>query len=108
MPKMFTGLLAFFCISACESSDESGPSDIQLQVYARGEVEKLLRDPSSAEFSSAYVSHKAGIPAVCGTVNSKNGFGGMTGPQRYISGGATALEEQMGDGEMDKAWDKLC
>jgi hypothetical protein len=90
------------------SSESSQVSDVQLKVYAMGEVQKLLRDPDSAEFNDAYVSRKAGVPAICGTVNSKNGFGGMTGAQRYISGGATVVEEQMAPGEMDAAWAKLC
>lgn len=95
-------------LTSCGSNETHGASDTDLLIYAQSEVKALLRDPSSAEFSDSYVSRKAGVPAVCGKVNSKNGFGGMRGAQRYISGGSTALEEQMGVVEMDKAWALLC
>ena len=56
-----------------------------------------LKDPESAEFKDVYFHRgKDGIPATCGTVNSKNGFGGFTGYQHFISAGSpdlTFLEE---------------
>ncbi len=70
---------------------------------------KKLRDPDSAKFSDEYVSYKAGGPIVCGRVNSKNAFGGYTGPQRYIGGGDTVgvfLSSEV-DG-FDALWRKTC
>lgn len=82
-----------------------------VRIYgAKKQVRLLLRDPSSAEFRSLGV-HRAGkITAVCGQVNSANGFGGLTGFQRFVSDGAsvTALEESLPRGEMDKLWAALC
>lgn len=96
-------------LAACGgSSAPREPDDITLIVFGQEEVKKLLRDPSSAEFSNVRVSRKAGVPAICGYVNSNNGFGGKTGPQRFISGGATAIEEQFAPGEMDQVWTKFC
>lgn len=82
----------------------------RLIIVGQDQIKARLRDPSSAEFSGVYVSRKAGVPAICGTVNSRNGFGGMSGPQRFVTGGTTAIE---GDGTMDaanfqEAWNSLC
>jgi hypothetical protein len=54
------------------------------------------------------VVRKGELVAICGYVNARNGFGGMTGPQRFISGGATVLESEMGPGEMDISWSQFC
>ncbi len=43
-------------------------------VMAQDEIRKILRDPSSAKFSSSYVAKRG---AICGIVSAKNGFGGM-------------------------------
>ncbi|MCP5390974.1 MAG: hypothetical protein H6920_05040 [Sphingomonadaceae bacterium] len=82
----------------------------RLIFVGQDQIKARLRDPSSAEFSGVYVSRKAGAPAICGTVNSRNGFAGMSGPTRFIAGGATAID---GDGTMDaanfqQAWDSIC
>ena len=72
-------------------------------------VKRTLKDPDSAQFRSAYVSRKMGAPVVCGEVNSRNGFGGQTGYQRFAAAGdLIALEEQMGAGEMEKFWRQAC
>lgn len=68
----------------------------------------MLKDPDSAKFGEVRTGWTSGKPVTCGYVNSRNGFGGMTGRQRFISGSVTAVEEQMPAGEMDKAWDRLC
>lgn len=82
----------------------------QLWVYEMQErVKRNLKDADSAVFRNVSLSEKSGAPVVCGEVNSKNSFGGMSGFQRFISAGEIqALEEQMGRGEMDKAWAQLC
>lgn len=68
-----------------------------------------LKDPKSAVISGDFMSDNAsGQPTLCGYVNSRNAFGGMSGPQRFISGGAVGLEEDFAPGEMDQAWAMLC
>jgi hypothetical protein len=70
---------------------------------------KKLKDPDSAKFSDEFVSYKIGGPVVCGKVNSKNSFGGFTGPKYYIGGGDTVgvftEEEVEGFAEL---WNKVC
>jgi len=90
------------------TTQPTGVPDWRRTAKAQSEVKSMLRDPASAEFGDMRVSAAGGTPVVCGTVNSKNGFGGMGGSQRFISGAVTALEEQMASGEMDAAWNKMC
>lgn len=78
------------------------------QAVAQRMVRNMLKDPSSAEFSEVHTGWSSGTPVTCGYVNSRNGFGGMSGKQRFISGTVTALEENMAPGEMDKVWGKMC
>lgn len=94
-------------IAACGGGGGTA-KDAQLEEYGKAEVRKLLRDPASADFTGVSVSRKSGNPAICGYVNSNNGLGGKTGPQRFVSGGATAIEEQMAPGAMNEVWAKLC
>lgn len=70
-------------------------------------MSRNLRDPGSAEFGAAILSRKDGI-AVCGTVNAKNGFGGMIGPQRFINTQSNGiyLEEMRAD--FDALWGRYC
>jgi len=45
---------------------------------------------------------------ICGLVNSKNSFGGMTGNQRFILGGAIMIEEEFTTEQMNTAWQTFC
>lgn len=66
--------LAIGC-GACSSQESR---DIE---KVKGFVREKLRDPASAEFSNVRVV-SGGI--VCGEVNSKNGYGGYAGKQRFF------------------------
>jgi len=103
------GLLGL-TMSGCGGSNSSdrGPSDAELEVYAQGEIRERLKDPKSAEFTNVHVYRGGGVTAVCGYVNSKNSFGGMTGRQRFIVAGVTVLEEEMEDGGMQDVWSRFC
>lgn len=102
------GLALAGCGSRSES--EQRPSDLDIQVAAEAWVRNKLKDPDSAKFSNVRISRKSGHPVACGSVNSRNGFGGMSGAQRFISGGssATFLEEEMADGDMEQVWARFC
>lgn len=73
-------------------------------------VRDKLRDPDSAVFRNEAFYSGGVVPVVCGEVNSKNGFGGMTGFQRFFAAGdkMAVIESEMADGEMQKTWDELC
>lgn len=108
--RQLTMLSCALSLAACGDGEATRQSvkDDQLIFYAEEQVRQRLRDPGSAEFTGIRVSHKAGVPAICGRVNSHNAFGGMAGPERFISGGATALESDMAPGEFDVSWGQLC
>lgn len=68
------------------------PSNGNAEIYlAKEGITKLMRDPASAVFSEVFfVNDRQSaqgyyVPAVCGTVNARNGFGGMTGPKHFVA-----------------------
>lgn len=95
-------------IAACSSDDTvpamETPASIEQQQRDRApyyilsqqrEIKKRLKDPESAQFrNSAFYNSK--VPVVCGEVNSKNGFGGYTGFQRFIRNGSWRDEQGVG------------
>ncbi len=97
--------------SARPTGQEAGvtyPSS-QHRAAAKELVKQRLRDPGSAEFTDIQVFAGSGRrPMVCGRVNARNGFGGMTGAQRFIVGGIVVLETEVGEGGMDELWSKSC
>lgn len=111
--RAFVVLCTCIAVSACGSgSRENSPEtiDSMVEVGAKDLIKSKLRDPDSAVFDQVRVSRKSGHPIACGTVNSKNGFGGMTGAQRFISNGATLafIEEEMADGAINEVWARFC
>lgn len=111
MHKSLLWIMTAVPLLGCGAPDvdkNDGPSDAQYIALAHQNVRALLKDPESARFEDVFVSKKAGVAAVCGYVNSRNSFGGMSGRQRFISGGVTQLEENFAPGEMDQAWSMLC
>lgn len=120
--KSITGILPLMALlSACGSSEsgtttggESGASRqitaIEAEMVAKELIKPRLRDPSSATFSNItfqQATSSRGI-IICGHVNSKNGFGGMTGPQRFVTGGTVVVEEEVGQANMDIMWAEFC
>lgn len=97
--RQLTTLCCALSLAAC-----GGPSNTQDDagyiIVGQNQIKSRLRDAGSAEFSQVRVSRKSGTVAICGMINSKNGFGGMSGPKRFVTGGATAIES---DGTMDAA-----
>lgn len=75
-------------------------------------VAAKLKDPDSAEFRGVYFHRGSkGVPVTCGEVNSRNGFGGYTGYQRFISAGEpnlTFVEEQFASGDFGEVWRMFC
>jgi len=73
-------------------------------------VKTRLKDPSSAQFRNVYFHRGAdNIPVSCGEVNSKNGFGGYVGFQRFVSAGKpelTFLEKEVSG--FNTTWKQFC
>lgn len=74
-------------------------------------IRAKLRDPDSAEFRDVRFYSGGPTPVVCGEVNSKNGFGGYSGFQRFIASGeklAFLQSEMTSPAEMNEAWKTMC
>jgi hypothetical protein len=60
-------------------------------AFAKTAITKMMRDPDSAIFGDVFfVNDRKSptgyyVPVVCGTVNGKNGFGGMTGQEHFVA-----------------------
>lgn len=97
--------------------DESPFADVGAQrlwiVKSRDAIRSRLRDPDSADFRNERFYSGGAAPVVCGEVNSKNGFGGYSGFQRFIAAGDfpnlafLASDFARGD-SIDNVWVKLC
>jgi len=74
---------------------------------ARRDVIAHLRDPSSATFGKLFMGNNN---LVCGYVNARNGFGGMTGMQPFIAGYArnAVIFYQSGAEGFMVHWKKIC
>lgn len=81
------GLCVALSANAAFASDRSQWDGIALSK-AQEAVKEQLRDPGSAQFKNVFVFRPAsagGAPqAVCGEVNSKNGFGGYGGYTLFV------------------------
>jgi len=99
-----------------EDAAADGPIDRSTQLrlvgMAKDGVRARLRDPDSADFRNVgfYSGGNTGGGAVCGEVNSRNGFGGYTGFDRFVAAGEMAFfESDTSDGRFGPdVWDQLC
>ena len=123
--KMYLGTrrvwLAFFAISfglICASGwaiaqGTKAERDAMANWVAQAQqsVKARLRDPDSVRWGEIYFSRGSlGAPAVCGSVNSKNGFGGYSGEHQFISVNRqhTYFPEDVKPGEWPDLWNQLC
>ena len=84
---------------------------LMLEQVAKQRVQAELRDPDSAQFTGilAKPTTEEGKGIVCGYVRSRNGFGGMAGPQRFIVTDTIFLiDEQATAAELQRNWGILC
>jgi hypothetical protein len=77
-------------------------ADVQI---AKDAILEVLKDPKSAQFSD--ITHRRGDRAVCGRVNAKNGFGGYTGPTRFIVLDGQPVVDDGGD-DFGRQWASAC
>ncbi len=84
--------------------------DISIKLYAETVVKERLRDPGSAEFSDLKVYWAEGgkSATVCGYVNSRNGFGGMSGQRAFITSSLVIIQGDLEPTEFQKVWSALC
>jgi hypothetical protein len=104
-------LLGALTLIACGDSEASRRSADRERtiLIAQDRVSVELRDPGSAKFSSVDIN---GISTVCGRVNSRNGFGGMAGTQRFVATRDKVFleerEEAIVPGSFEGFWERMC
>lgn len=97
---LYATIVSLVMCSGCNSSDAKAIAKVESAILEQ------LRDPSSAIFSNVRV---VGGGVVCGEVNSKNGFGGYVGRQRFLgSVTGTTASAQIFNAESDKGGPTLC
>ncbi len=75
----------------------------------QGFIKAKLKDPDSARFSNTFVSKISGVPVVCGLVSARNGFGGYSEPQLFVSSGSIhVLAGDISSSEMYDLVSKVC
>lgn len=98
---VFTSLL-----KSGETEVASEPSPEQKAMAIKAQTMRIisegLKDPDSAKFEF--------LNENCGTVNSKNSFGGYTGPKRFVAvGDIIELEgHSVSKSEIESLWNKHC
>lgn len=110
--KLLPLLLAGAALVACSpapSDPDPRAAEIWAERQTREAIAGALRDPRSAIFTDVSTRRVGTAVVTCGHVNSRNGFGGFTGPQRFVGAGSTTfLEEQVGRADMAVVWSELC
>ena len=111
--RVALGIVALFAVLAAIGSclpdpPPSPPSDDQFIHAAKDMVKATLRDPASAAFNDLVVYRHGEKVAVCGTVNARNGFGGMAGAERFFVSGNVVMTEGQDREAFPLVWDSLC
>jgi hypothetical protein len=97
------------------------PSNGDGEIYSVKElIKKSMREPSSAVFGDViFVNDRKSptgyyAPVVCGTVNGRNGFGGMTGQKHFFAiasgeiGAAVYMEDTTSHDAFASEWNRYC
>lgn len=101
----FVILAGLVALSQCSDDNSAGTDSLMQQVETQVRAERLvkarLRDPGSAKFT-----HFGGG---CGYVNSRNGFGGMSGDKPFIVGANDKVVfEEDGPKDFRALWNGHC
>ncbi len=97
------GLAAYWVFSDPAPETVAARDDAREILRAEQAVAARLRDPASASFMATRLATGG---AVCGTVNARNGFGGMSGNQRFVVQYGVALIE--GDEDFESVYSANC
>lgn len=106
-------LLCFICVILGISSVHASDYNQKAGWVGKGKelVKSRLKDPSSAKFRNVYFirANVGGTPTVCGEVNAKNSFGGMTGYKKFLSAGTIEFTLIEGDtSDFNEIWRGMC
>jgi hypothetical protein len=88
-------------------------------AFAKEAITKIMRDPDSAVFGDVFFVNDRKtatgyyVPVVCGTVNGRNGFGGMTGQKHFVAvtsdvGSGVWMEGTTPQNVFAPEWNRYC
>jgi hypothetical protein len=100
-------VLLLALVSQCGFNPKAAKQSVEDDTavfQAEAQVRTLLRDPASAEFTAV----RRQAATVCGLVNSRNGFGAMTGPRRFFASSTITIEPAEPDELFEAAWRRQC
>lgn len=81
-------------------------AEIEKIVEGRMRVERMLKDPDSADFTNERIAPSG---SYCASVNARNSFGGYNGPMRVMSLGEQVVTEESTDSaSFERAWSISC
>ena len=104
-------LIVSLLITCVCSAQAQTAQEMNWMEAGKDAVRQKLKDPQSAQFQKVFFHRgKDNIPMTCGEVNSKNGFGGYTGFQRFVSAGredATFVEAEV-TSDFAMVWSRFC
>lgn len=86
MKKLFGAAAVIATLAGCTSTPATATKPSRAEINrAEADIRNALREPSSGQFRSfRSYSIANGERAFCADVNSRNGFGGMTGFSQMI------------------------
>jgi len=110
--SLFTVIILYSCSGDNSTTTEVAPATTEdhwaVESAAKDAVKSILKDPESAEFYELKYFDTAN--AVCGYVNAKNSFGGLTGKTRFQVFYTDDFRAFLDDGssEFNNGWNKVC
>ena len=114
MQRHVAGTAIALALSGCgtpnpaqEAANDESMRVAQYQVAAKEAMKAALKDPESAKYEEVRAVPFSTGYAFCGKVNSKNGFGGYTGYQRFVAGPTMAATEDTVK-DFPVLWTQIC
>lgn len=96
-------------LDKAESARENG--DLATLYVAQQAIQRMLKDPDSADFSDGVGRLKHGEKVACGKVNGKNSFGALTGAQRWlviVDQNVAMIRAYNNQPKFVRLWNKYC
>lgn len=100
------GVAVYACSPDPTPEQIARDAEIEKIVEGRMRVQRMLKDPDSADFTNERISPSG---TYCASVNAKNSFGGYNGPMRVMSLQEQILLEETSDSaSFERAWSTAC
>ena len=99
------GVFALALSGAAVSADDEAAGWI---AYNKDLLRQRLVAPDSARFREVFFSRKAGVPVVCGEVDSKDATDAYTGYERFVGAGSVGVFFRWDVNDFEALWRHFC